>query len=198
MNNNSVNLLGSFTFSIVAHITFFALFFLLSYSNIFTPNYDLNIVNPKTEIIDIKLIETFEQNPIQRIKAKESKSSQLKDGYIKSQNVGKFSSNTHSNSSSEKEKKAQSKRYEYLLSQEFTRLAPIINEIFSDMMRINIWIKINKNGDVLDSGIAENTSLEKLQIIRRAVSSLSPFPKPPQIIMNDSETQQYLIPVLIK
>jgi hypothetical protein len=85
-------------------------------------------------------------------------------------------------------------RYEQLLAQHIANFLPDIPAAISLPSRVDIWVKIDKNGDIYDFGVLPEQAPVLEDILKSMVYDSSPVPTPPVESFN-SEFVQYLIPL---
>lgn len=190
-----------FAISIAFHSLFLGLCILISYIHINFFDAELNLIDKNPNIIKVNFVEVKAENSQPAPKAITQTKKLEKSGYYKpsalKQPLVKQSKGISSENRKNKISEA-NKKYEHLLSQQFMKISSKISELFYDLERIDIWVKIDKYGNIVDSGVAENISKNKLYTIKNEVLKLSPLPEPPILSFGEYSELQYLIPILIK
>lgn len=85
-------------------------------------------------------------------------------------------------------------RYEQLLAQHVANFLPDIPSAIILPSRVDIWVKIDKNGDIYDFGVIPEQAPLLEDILKSMVYDSSPVPTPPAESFT-SEFVQYLIPL---
>lgn len=90
------------------------------------------------------------------------------------------------------------KRYEQILARHFAHALPKNSQNVQKDRMVNLWIRINREGKIIDHGFLPDVKDAQLDsILKQMIAQANPVPLPPQDEFT-KEYAQYMIPILLR
>lgn len=190
----------SYTVSVIVHVILFAIIYsIASLSNSIFQAEMLPIEESK--VMPVSII-SYEEKNQKKFKKNSHVPSSAKNKASEDKHADtKFKSGELSVIPPEVEEVKQStikiERYEQLLAQHIANNIPEFPNDVDLPKRVDLWIKIDREGDIYDFGVLPEQSVIVEEYLKRGVLDSSPVPSPPQESFS-SNFVQYLIPIIFK